>query len=306
MISVLSSRIKSFFWATLLMALPTATAFLSSQSHLPTASTRNFQWAAEDDDFMAALRTRVKEVEDRESRMALVVLDTMLPRQVLRIQVKNDLLKALVKECLENEKPFFGILGLARISTGQQVHLKNGVEVEIIGKPEFVEDGMKLELKAGRRFSILGEVDNTGIGWTEARVEFLDSSEQEEEEVSGEDRFGVARAISKAESLTCPNMNMPENQSLVDRWIQLAKGNERSPGQIERLLAELGEIPPPHEPSERAFWVGALINPIPAMGVAMEIRPQLLIAKTAEMRVQHALDGILKSIKHMDGSAKMF
>mmetsp|Transcript_11680 Transcript_11680/g.28084 ORF Transcript_11680/g.28084 Transcript_11680/m.28084 type:complete len:305 (+) Transcript_11680:30-944(+) len=304
MVSVLSSS-KGIFWSTLLMVLSISTAFLSSQSHLPMA-TRNSQFAAENDDFMAALRTRVKEVEDRESKMALVVLDSMLPRQVLKIQVKNDLLKALVKECLENEKPFFGMLGLARISTGQQVHLKNGVEVEIIGKPEFDDDGMKLELKAGRRFSILGEVDNAGVGWTEARVEFLDSHDQEEEEVSGEDRFGVARAIAKAESLTSPNMNMPDNLSLVDRWIQLAKENERSPGQIERLLEELGEIPAPHEPSERAFWVGALINPIPAMGVAMEIRPQLLIAKTAETRVQHALDGILKSIKHMDGSAKMF
>ncbi|KAL3945716.1 MAG: hypothetical protein SGBAC_000200 [Bacillariaceae sp.] len=302
---VLPLASTSVFWTTLLMVLSMSTAFLSSQSHLPTAS-RNSQLAAENDDFMAALRTRVKEVEDRESKMPLVVLDSMLPRQVLKIQVKNDLLKALVKECLENENPFFGMLGLARISTGQQVHLKNGVEVEIIGKPEFDDDGMKLELKAGRRFSILGEVDNAGVGWTEARVEFLDSTEQEEDEVSGEDRFGVARAISKSQSLTSPNMNMPDNVSLVDRWIELAKENERSPGQIEQLLEDLGEIPPPHEPSERAFWIGALINPIPAMGVAMEIRPQLLIAKTAEMRVQHALDGILKSIKHMDGSAKMF
>lgn len=295
----------NIFWVMFMMLCSTSKAFLSPQPHLPSEK-RNYQLAAEDDDFMAALRTRVKEVEDRESKMPLVVLDAMLPRQVLKIQVKNDLLKALVKECLENEKPFFGMIGLARIRTGQQVHLKNGVEVEIIGKPEFDDGGMKLELRAGRRFSILGEVDNAGAGWTEARVEFLDSSKQEEEEVSGEERFGVAKAISKAESFTSPNMNMPDNQSLVDRWIELAKQNEREPGQIMQLLEQLGEIPPPHEPSERAFWVGALINPIPAMGVAMEIRPQLLIAKSAETRVQCALDGILKSIKHMDGSAKMF
>ena len=118
--------------------------------------------AAVNDDFMSSLRNRVEEVKDRETKLPLVVLDSMLPRQVLKIQVKNELLKALVKDCLLNESPFFGMLGLARLSTGQEVHLKHGVEVEITGKPEFVDDLVKLELKAGRRFTIEGEVDNAG------------------------------------------------------------------------------------------------------------------------------------------------
>jgi Lon protease-like protein len=288
--------------------------FVSSWAFLAASNNKNIilrpktkHYAASDDDFMAALRTRVKEVEDRESKLPMVVVDSMLPRQVLKIQVKNNLLMELVKECLQNETPFFGMLGLARLSSGQQVHLKHGVEVEIVGKPEVIDGGgMKLELIAGRRFSIEGEVDNAGKGWTEARVRFLDSEEQEADEVKGVDRLSVARAIAKATGLTCPNMIMPDRQSLIDRWIELATENEKKPGQIARLLEQIGEIPPPEEPTERALWVGALINPIPAMGVAMEVRPQLLIAKKAEDRVQLALDGILKSIKHMDGSARMW
>lgn len=292
----------------LVLRLSSAWAFVQS----PTTGSigihrKPAQLAATDDDFMAALRTRVQEVEDRESKLPLVVLDSMLPRQVLKIQVKNDLLMELVKECLQNEIPFFGMLGLARLSSGQQVHLKHGVEVEIVGKPEFDNDGgMKLELKAGRRFSIRGEVGNAGKGWTEARVMFLDSEEQEDTEVHGEDRLSVARAISKATEFVSPNMNMPDCQSIVERWIELATENERESGQIALLQEQLGDMPPPEEPTELAFWVGALINPIPAMGVAMEVRPQLLVAKKAEERVQIALDGILKSIRHMDGSARMW
>jgi hypothetical protein len=274
--------------------------------HVVKSLPNSVQYATTDDDFMAALRNRVKQVEDRETKLPLVVLDSMLPRQVLKIQVKNELLVELVKECLSKEVPFFGMLGLARLSTGEEVHLKHGVEVKIAGKPEFLDDSMKVELKAGRRFTIEGEVDNAGKGWTEARVRFLDSEVQEEKEVKGEDRLSVARAIRRATEFTSPNMNMPDQQSLVKRWIELATENEREPGQISRLVQQLGDIPPPEEPSERALWIGALINPIPAMGVALEVRPQLLIAKKAEDRVQVALDGILKSIKHMDGSERLW
>ena len=267
--------------------------------------TSSMLFASTNDDFMASLRNRMEEVNDRETKLPLVVLDSMLPRQVLEFQCNNALLMELIAECLKKETPFFGMLGVARLRTGQHFHLKSGVEVEIV-KSEAVGKGVRLKLKAGRRFTVQGEIEDAGKGWTEARVLFLDSEDQEEEEVQGDDRMAVARAIAKAKEFTSPNMNMEGKMSLVDRWVELAKNVEREPGQIDALLEQLGEIPPPEQPSERAFWVGALINPLPAMGVAMEIRPALLTAKTAEDRVQVAQEGILRSIRHMDGSARMF
>ncbi len=265
-----------------------------------------FASPAGDDFFMASLKSRMDEVSDRATKLPLVVLDSMLPRQILKIQVKNAVLTELVKTCIQNETPFFGMLGMARLVTGEAVHLKRGVEVEIID-PEFVEGGgVRLTLLGGRRFEILGEIETSRKGWTEARVSFLDFQEEEEKEVLGDDRMAVARAISKATELTSPNMQTENNLSLVDRWIVLAKQVEREPGQIDRLLEDLGERPPQEQPSELAFWVGALINPLPAMGVAMEVRPALLSAKTAEDRVQLALDGIWKSIKHMEGTKQLW
>ena len=98
-------------------------------------------------------------------------------------------------------------------------------------------------------------------------------------------------------------MNM-NGSSLVDRWIELARENERIPGQIDTLLKQLGDIPEEH--TERALWIGALINSLPSLGQAMEIRPQLLVSKKAEERVEVALETILRSIRHMDGSARMW
>lgn len=258
------------------------------------------------DDFMASLKNRMEEVNDRATKLPLVVLDCMLPRQVLRIEVNNPLLTALVRTCILNERPFFGMLGMARLVTGEAVHLKRGVEVEIMN-PEYVEGGgVRLELRGGRRFEIVGEIETAPRGWTEARVDFLDFQDEEEKEVQGEDRMAVARAILKARELTSPNMRIENNLSLVDRWIVLAKQVEKEPGQIDRLLEDLGERPPQEQPSDLAFWVGALINPLPAMGVAMEIRPALLSSKSAEDRVQVALDGIWSSINHMDGTKRMW
>ena len=312
------SLAPSLLFATIITS---SSAFLPSFSHShPTVSqawkkktddsfSTQLQSSEEssNDDFMASLQQRINQVEKRENKVPLVILDCMLPRQLMKIQVKNPLLMELVRTQMEKENPTFGMLGMAILTTGEKINLTTGVEVELLEKPVFIDEGVLMVLKAGRRFMITGEVDNTEQGWTEARVKYLDFQEQEEEEVrKSDDRMAVARAIMKAKELTTPNANMVNNVSLVDRWIELARENEKRPEQIDELLEELGEIPPEDEPSERALWVGALINPLPSLGVAMEIRPALLTATTAEKRVEIVCEGILKSIRHMDGTSKMW
>jgi ATP-dependent protease La (LON) substrate-binding domain len=280
-----------------------------------------------DSQFLESLRNRLKQVTDRETKIPLVVLDAMLPRQVLKIKVQNDLFIRLIQDRWQEERPTFGMLGIAKASSGEVIQLMHGVEVQISGKPSIIrtpEDGtsIQLELKGGRRFVLRGEIETAPQGWTQGRVEFVSSSQQESSEASEsslEDRMALARAIQRSREFTSPNFQIAISTttkegeekernlcSLIDRWIHLARERERSPGQIDQLLLDLGEIPPIEEPSERAFWVGALINPIPAMGVALEIRPALLTARTAEERTLVALDGIIRSIKHMDGSAPMW
>lgn len=272
---------------------------------------------------LSSLNSRVREVEELEQTLPLVVLDSMLPRQVLELKIKNALLLELVRECVARESPYFGMLGIARLASGQQVHLTRGVEVEILeDRLHFLPDGgVKMTLRAtGRRFQIEeGSIQTVGgeKGYTEAKVKFLDSAKEEEDEVKDArrnnnnvdseayDRTSVARAMMKAKEFTIPNGNMPNNLSLVDRWIELAREKERSPGQIDGILKDLGKIPPSDQPSERAFWIGAMINPLPGMGVALEIRPALLTAKKAEQRVEVALNGIMRSIRYMDGTTQL-
>lgn len=272
----------------------------------------------DDFQFMTSLKSRMEEVRNQDKICPVIILDCMLPRQVMRIRIDNPGIVKLVKRQLRNDSPTFGVRGTittminntatSRSETKKssrlkkEVSLTNGVEVEIITKPVFIEeDAVLVALKAKRRFQVLEEVENEEQrGWVNANVQYLDSETQEEEELMSnteDDPMCLDRAILKAIQLS----------DLVKEWLDLAKQVEKQPGQIDLLLEDLGDMPCAEEPSERAFWVGALINPLPDMGVANPgVRPAMIMATTAEERVDIALDGIIESIKHMDGSAPLW
>ncbi|CAB9526430.1 ATP-dependent protease La (LON) domain [Seminavis robusta] len=302
--------------SSLLSLFPCADAFLIigtvPWSHVSSTGTcsSSSSWLrmssdSDSDDFMKSLQSRMAQVEDSDSKLPIVVLDTMLPRQVLKIEVENDIFQALVKDCVERESLRFGMIGTATLAnTGQSWPLQNGVEVEIVDPPQVVDgqlpaDGgnnkaLRVKLQAGRRFRIdQKDLQTNPAGWTEARVEWLNEETEEPE-----DPLSMARAIHVCVKIT--------KRNLIDQWVELAKTKEHFEGQIDQLLEDLGELPPVEEPSELAFWVGALVNPLPAMGVAMEIRPQLLMAKTAEERIGTAYKGLIASIAHMDGTKPLF
>jgi hypothetical protein len=265
-----------------------------------SSSSSSSNHESDNDTFMASLKSRVQQVNDRATRLPLVVLDSMLPRQVLNITItSNALLIQLMRTRIADETPYFGMLGMTRSLSGHLVPLKSGVLVDIIGKPTVMRDQdgttyVQVILKgSSKRFRLLDPVEVTASGWMEGRVEYFNSIDDETESVSrvSKDRFGLARAMAKARSVP----------DLVQEWIALAREKERRFGQIDALLNDLGTMPTPEKPTDLSLWVGALINPLPAMGVALEIRPALLYAETAEERIMIALDGITQSIRHMRG-----
>jgi len=292
------------------------------------ANSKRYSSTGDDDDadFMQSLRMRIKEVTS-SPQLPLVVIDTMLPRQILSMDVAdtpNDPFLNLLRERIASGNPYVGVVGTARLSSGQSVNLESGVEAEL--RVVNNRNGMvRVEMLGGRRFVIDRDVYDVHGGWPEASVRFLGDN------VHGGNSISSAKAISIAGEFTSPNMNIGcDGSSLVEKWIELAKENECQPGQIDEILATLGEIPSAEEPSDCAFWIGALINPLPvmmnndteirrtlltgsdeervgvALNVAMEIRPTLLTAASDEERVGVALDGLTRSIRHMDGSAPMW
>merc|ERR1712216_823012 len=81
---------------------------------------------------------------------------------------------------------------------------------------------------------------------------------------------------------------------------------ERRTMQIASILRNLGTMPPADRPFDRALWVAALINPLPALGVALEIRPAVLQAPSAAAALAVVTSGIQGSIGHVNGSKPLF
>ncbi len=126
--------------------------------------------------------------------------------------------------------------------------------------------------------------------------------------VPGSDRTSNVQApVSIIDDQTCLEMAATLG-ALVEQWKELvATGRwERFRGQLGRSLADLGPMPAATDMDgvvERSLWVGALINPLPGLGVAMEIRPLLLAAGgNPHETVQFATEGIRGSIAHMTPS----
>mmetsp|Transcript_7210 Transcript_7210/g.17806 ORF Transcript_7210/g.17806 Transcript_7210/m.17806 type:complete len:155 (-) Transcript_7210:410-874(-) len=99
-----------------------------------------------------------------------------------------------------------------------------------------------------------------------------------------------------------------ELEPLVEQWMGLVRdGNhEREPGQLDEVLSDLGPMPSPSNPEELALWIAALINPLPALGVAPEIRPAMLEAEDASERLEIVRLGLEKSISHLDKSRPLW
>ena len=75
---------------------------------------------------------------------------------------------------------------------------------------------------------------------------------------------------------------------------------------LRQVKAGLGKMPNYQQnPTALAFYGAALINPIPALGVAPEIRGRVLAAPTALQRLQILSWGVRRSIRNLQGIAPL-
>eukprot|EP00241_Pyramimonas_parkeae_P005880 CAMPEP_0114258912 /NCGR_PEP_ID=MMETSP0058-20121206/19599_1 /TAXON_ID=36894 /ORGANISM="Pyramimonas parkeae, CCMP726" /LENGTH=401 /DNA_ID=CAMNT_0001373897 /DNA_START=6 /DNA_END=1210 /DNA_ORIENTATION=- len=235
------------------------------------------------------LQKRMARQQETETELPLILLDAMLPRQRLLLSIPpHDTMNQAMLNAALNGSRTFAMLGMDRRT---QTPLRHGTEVEITSSTVEEDGNMEIEIVGRRRLALIGEPLLLEAGYTVGRVEFnvseppLDFEEQ-------------SKLLDLSNQLDL----------LVEEWRRLVVegDHERHQDQLSNLFRDLGPIPPPEDCDDRAMWVAALINPLPALGVALEIRPAVLSAQSTTTRLQVALAGIQSSINHLNGTKPLF
>jgi len=247
-----------------------------------------------EDEFRKALAQMCRRVNANLLEvMPVVVLDSMLPGQHLTFT--TDRLPVAAPDCDR-----FLMVGMRPGPALLQV----GVEARVLSRTVRGPSRTEVEVVGCRLVGMPGHPmrsesrDGAGRPHFSASVDWATAEEEREAlEGHGGATLHDPDLVRKSTSL----------EPMVDRWLHLVRtgGHERQEGQLDLVLGHLGPMPPAKEVTARALWVAALINPLPSLGVAWEIRPSMLLAASSRERLEVCLRGLHDSIAHLDGSAPM-
>lgn len=229
------------------------------------------------DDFAARQEASTASAS-KERTLGLFVLDHLLPRQLLKLHVFEPRYRRLVSSALESNPPIFGIVGPAGGSIASVA-----TECEIVSHVK-LEDGRYIcEVRGMRRCKILREWDDES-GYKRAAVETCsDTPAGNAEERAMLD--SVAAQVAAQVGIWCDRIR--------------SGGWERTHRQLDALLEDLGPLPPLQQTEDFSLWVAALINPVPSLGVAPEIRLECLTQTNTLVRLACVLQAIRTSNDHV-------
>jgi len=213
-----------------------------------------------------------------DSPLPIFSLDATLPLQHLQLNIFEPRYVGMVKRAIEGGGRRFGMVSF---SPETREHAMYGVEVSIINASEQIDGRYHIELVGKRPFRIV-DTARAPDGLITAKVEYFSF---EDGDVDSSQAMELATDLLAA----------------VEKWEKCVRrlGLERTPGQLNLIHEHLGTAPPHDQPGTLAGWVAALVNPIPSLGVAPEVRPSLLAAQTPIERLQVAREAVDASLANM-------
>jgi hypothetical protein len=234
--------------------------------------------------------SRLTLMRERHTTLPIVISEAMLPGQVLEMGSADPKFIQLLQQVLSSKTGEFGMIGI-NPHTGRPLNI--GVTVALTENKINLDDNgvWSISVKAKKPFEVQGEpwMDETSSFYI-ADVELVDSREEPELD---DDVLEEAQAMSDA---------IPE---LVEEWLKLVLSTEASDVEgMSKIMKDIGSMP--KEIGSRAVWVASLVNPCPALGVCLEVRPAMLACKNDFDRIMLATAAIQGSMDHMSGKRKLF
>lgn len=258
----------------------------------------------DDDVDMASLARRIGELKtaDVPERVLLLIMDAIVPRQ--RLIIRNapssyvDLVKAhesvLVMvgryRCIHSHGVQVSVQAISSHDDGTADIVLRGDRYCQVVEAKVCEGTWSRDLR--RIQPGMGPKRSAADAWLsrDARVRWLQLDPPHQwSHPTGEQRDQVVRAQRLF--------------NLVDEWQELVRGyaREKFTGHLDSILDSLGPAPDAsRQPNEYCLWVAALINPYPRLGVANEVRPNVLMAATLEARLDALEHALLDSIARLE------
>lgn len=222
------------------------------------------------------LETTASQDEDGVFELPMFELDPMLPGQVIRLNVFEPRYVTMIRRCSEASSKF-GMMASRYNSELSGNYPAPGTRFTEVHMDECL-------LQRDGRYHVRA----VGV----RMLEVVRSSELDGYLVVAAKCVPAAAAVDES-LLQLSEALVP----LVDTWLaQIRAGWERGPDHLASVQRELGVMP--SLPEARAVWVAALINPLPGLGVAQEIRPAMLRAGSAEEMIQLVTGALNLSIRH--------
>lgn len=166
----------------------------------------------------------------------------------------------------------------------------HGTSAVIVQSSEAAGGRFYLTVKGTRRFKVCRTWDvdgyrNAAITWaSDAPPAITD------DEAGARDEEALRHAVLAREV-----------QTVLKRWIaEVQHGRwERQDGQLEHVLASAGPMPAETELEQLGLWGAAVVNPLPPLGVAPEIRINALEATDSVVRLRLLLAALETSLQAM-------
>ena len=199
----------------------------------------------------------------------------------------------LIEYALKDESPEIGILGF-HPHTGQPLNMGVTAQIKkediVFGMTKGNERVIATSFTGQRRFEVVGEP------WQCPKQSFWMANVD-----IVENRHETLPADMEDAAMTLYD-TIP---GLVQQWVDLILKTERmNSDELNRRLKDMGELP--KDVTQRAMWVGALVNPVPPINVCMEIRPALLACRNIHDRMILTVTALRASIDHMSGKRPLF
>jgi ATP-dependent protease La (LON) substrate-binding domain len=231
--------------------------------------------------------TRLQKLRERHTTIPIMILDAMLPGQVLEFGSNDPKFKRMLDHVVQMDDETFGMIGF-NPHTGKPLTIGVTLQIQQVKQTNGI---WLVSVKGDRRLEVQCEpwLDDTNSFYI-AHVELVDTREEvslDNEQIKHAER--MYRDIPK----------------LVSQWMErvFESGKTDREG-MARRLKDIGEMP--QQLRDRAIWTAALLNPLPALGVCFEIRPAMLACKNDYDRINLAWAGLHSSIDHLSGKKWLF